>query len=110
MFKTITEAQLHKDFDAVFDEIEKQKTTFIVSLANGRYVIMEPIYEYKTPEKMVDVPIELPDHIMLNLFEAAHKANMTFNDYCNQAIRDYIDGKTKIDLPPKRKHTKKNTK
>jgi hypothetical protein len=101
MFKSITEAQLHQNFDAIMDEVDKMKTTFIITLTNGKMILLVPIYEYVVPEKQVDVPIELPDHVMLNLFEAAHKANMTFNDYCNQAIRDYISGKVKLNIPKK---------
>ncbi len=99
MFKSITEVQLLKDFDAVMAEVDTQKTTFIVSLTAGGYVMLVPVHEYKTSEKMVDVPIELPDADMLALSMAAHKADMTLNDYCNQVLRDYIDGKVKLAIP-----------
>ena len=39
----------------------------------------------------ISVPLNLPDDLLLFAFKAAHEADMTFNDYVNQALRGLID-------------------
>ena len=39
----------------------------------------------------VTVPIELPDELLLFAFKAAHEADMTFNDWMNQMLREFVD-------------------
>jgi len=39
----------------------------------------------------VSVPIDLPDDLLMFAFKAAHEADMTFNDWMNQMLRDFID-------------------
>ena len=39
----------------------------------------------------VTVPIDLPDELLMFAFKAAHEANMTFNDWMNQMLRDFVD-------------------
>ena len=39
----------------------------------------------------VTVPIDLPDDLMLFAFKAAHEADMTFNDWMNQMLRDFVN-------------------
>jgi hypothetical protein len=39
----------------------------------------------------VSIPIDLPDHELMQLFKLAHEANMTFNDYVNQALRTALE-------------------
>jgi hypothetical protein len=38
----------------------------------------------------VSVPLDLPDDLMLFAFKAAHEENMTFNDWMNRMLRDFI--------------------
>jgi hypothetical protein len=42
-------------------------------------------------DNTVSVPIDLPDDLMMFAFRAAHEADMTFNDWMNQMLRDFID-------------------
>jgi hypothetical protein len=42
-------------------------------------------------ENTVSVPLDLPDDLLLFAFKAAHEADMTFNEYVNQALRELID-------------------
>jgi len=39
----------------------------------------------------VSVPIDLPDDLLMFAFKSAHERNMTFNDFMNQMLRDFID-------------------
>ena len=39
----------------------------------------------------ITIPIELPDDLLMVAFKAAHKENMTFNDWMNQMLRNFID-------------------
>jgi hypothetical protein len=39
----------------------------------------------------VSVPIDLPDDLLMFAFKAAHAENMTFNDWMNQMLRNFID-------------------
>jgi len=39
----------------------------------------------------VSIPINLPDEILMFAFKQAHEKNMTFNDFVNQMLRDFID-------------------
>jgi hypothetical protein len=39
----------------------------------------------------VSVPLDLPDDLLMFAFKAAHAENMTFNDWMNQMLRDFID-------------------
>ena len=42
-------------------------------------------------ETTVSVPIDLPDDLLMFAFKAAHEENMTFNDWMNRMLRDFID-------------------
>ena len=44
--------------------------------------------EYSTD---IEVPLNLSDEELLFFMKAAHTANMSFNDYVNQALRNMID-------------------
>jgi len=39
----------------------------------------------------VSIPIDLPDEVLMFAFKQAHEKNMTFNDFVNQVLRDFID-------------------
>ena len=39
----------------------------------------------------VSIPIDLPDEVLMYAFKQAHEKNMTFNDFVNQVLRDFID-------------------
>jgi hypothetical protein len=39
----------------------------------------------------VSIPISLPDEVLMFAFKQAHEKNMTFNDFVNQMLRDFID-------------------
>jgi hypothetical protein len=38
----------------------------------------------------VSIPLDLPDDLLMFAFKAAHEADMTFNEYVNQALRSLI--------------------
>ena len=42
-------------------------------------------------ETTVCVPIDLPDDLLMFAFKAAHEENMTFNDWMNRMLRNFID-------------------
>jgi hypothetical protein len=39
----------------------------------------------------ITIPIDLPDHLLMFAFKSAHEKNMTFNDFMNQMLRDFVD-------------------
>jgi hypothetical protein len=39
----------------------------------------------------VSIPINLPDEVLMFAFKQAHEKDMTFNDFVNQVLRDFID-------------------
>ena len=39
----------------------------------------------------VSIPIDLPDEVLMFAFKQAHEKNMTFNDFVNQVLRDFVD-------------------
>lgn len=39
----------------------------------------------------ISVPIDLPDELLMFAFKQAHEQNMTFNDWMNQMLRDFVD-------------------
>jgi hypothetical protein len=39
----------------------------------------------------VSIPLNLPDDLLMFAFKAAHEADMTFNDWMNQMLREFID-------------------
>jgi hypothetical protein len=39
----------------------------------------------------ISIPIDLPDDVLMFAFKQAHEKNMTFNDFVNQVLRDFID-------------------
>ena len=39
----------------------------------------------------VCVPLDLPDDLLMFAFKAAHEQNLTFNEFVNQVLRDFID-------------------
>jgi hypothetical protein len=45
----------------------------------------------------VSIPIDLPDHELMVLFKAAHEADMTFNDFVNQALRTALEDNSFVD-------------
>ena len=42
-------------------------------------------------EDTVSVPLDLPDDLLMFAFKCAHAENMTFNDWMNMMLRDFID-------------------
>ena len=39
----------------------------------------------------VSIPLDLPDDLLMFAFKAAHAENMTFNDWMNKMLKDFID-------------------
>ena len=39
----------------------------------------------------VSIPLDLPDDLLMFAFRCAHEENMTFNDWMNQMLRDFIN-------------------
>ena len=39
----------------------------------------------------ISVPIDLPDDLLMFAFKSAHEKNMTFNDFMNQVLREFVD-------------------
>jgi len=55
------------------------------------------------------IKLDLTDEEFGKLARLAHNANMTFNDYCNKRLAEYIDELKKLDKI-KKKPLKKTTK
>ena len=45
----------------------------------------------ETYEDTVSIPLDLPDDLLMLAFKSAHEADMTFNDWMNQMLRNFID-------------------
>jgi len=45
----------------------------------------------KTTEKYVEVEMEFTDHELLRYMIAAHEADMSFNQFVNQAVKEFLD-------------------
>ena len=39
----------------------------------------------------ISVPLDLPDDLLMFAFKQAHAENMTFNDWMNKMLREFID-------------------
>ena len=39
----------------------------------------------------ISVPLDLPDDLLMFAFKAAHAENMTFNDWMNKMLKEFID-------------------
>jgi hypothetical protein len=63
------------DLDVVEDFMEKAQ-----SIRAGK--------DYSTD---VTVPLDLPDDLLMFAFKSAHAENMTFNDWMNKMLRNFID-------------------
>jgi len=63
------------DLEVVEDFMEKAQ-----AIKDGR--------EYSTD---VSIPLDLPDDLLMFAFKAAHAENMTFNDWMNRMLKDFID-------------------
>jgi hypothetical protein len=46
------------------------------------------IVHYEDYDTRVSIPIDLPEDELMNLFKMAHEADMTFNDYVTQILRN----------------------
>jgi hypothetical protein len=42
-------------------------------------------------DNRVEVQIDLPDQELLVLFKLAHEADMTFNNFVEQVLQDYLE-------------------
>ena len=42
-------------------------------------------------DNRVEVQIDLPDQELLVLFKLAHQADITFNNFVEQVLRDYLE-------------------
>ena len=49
------------------------------------------IKEGEDYDTCVSVPLDLPDELLMFAFKAAHEENMTFNDWMNRMLRNFID-------------------
>ena len=41
----------------------------------------------------ITIEIELPENLLLKCMLEAHKENITFNQWCEKVIRNYIESK-----------------
>lgn len=87
------------------EKYRKEATTRNVNLNqawdNVNYVDLEVVDDFiqkclaiKTGEDYstdVSIPIDLPEHDLMQLFKMAHEADMTFNDYVNKALREVLE-------------------
>ena len=45
----------------------------------------------------ISIPLDLPDHELLQIFMLAHKVDMTFNDYVEKILREMLENQDFID-------------
>lgn len=45
----------------------------------------------KLADNRVEIPLDFSDEELLVLFKQAHEADMTFNDFVEKALRDYLE-------------------
>jgi len=56
-------------------------------------------------DSRVSIPIDLPDRELMALFKAAHEADMTFNDFVEQVLREKLADEGFINLLKNDKET-----
>ena len=78
---------------------------------NISYSISKKFILIHTPKEVADeavsFPIELDDSELLLLMTKAHERNITFNELCNQVLREEIEKLEKSELTKKTKKNKK---
>jgi hypothetical protein len=52
----------------------------------------------------VSVPLDLPDDLLMFAFKAAHAENMTFNDWMNKMLKEFINRVEAGEITPKDAH------
>ena len=45
----------------------------------------------KLADNRVEIPLDFSDEELLVLFKQAHECDMTFNDFVEKALRDYLE-------------------
>lgn len=65
---------------------------------------MSDLKEKYNKDDRVEVPIDIPDDVLLVLAKNAHALDITLNEYINRCIKSYIKEKeyeknTQLDLP-----------
>ena len=45
----------------------------------------------KFKDNRVEIPLDLSDEELLVLFKQAHECDMTFNNFVEKALKDYLD-------------------
>lgn len=48
-------------------------------------------------DNLVEVEIDIPDDVFMELAKAAHEKNITLNELCCQILQEYVDGKRSLD-------------
>jgi hypothetical protein len=91
--------------DAYFEEVKSRNSDDIAWTADRpdkdidvKYTDLESyddflekataIVHYEDYDTRVSIPIDLPEDELMNLFKMAHEADMTFNEYVTQILRD----------------------
>jgi hypothetical protein len=78
--RDVSKTEAWDDVDYVDLEVDDDFIQKCLSIAAGE--------DYDTS---VSVPIDLPDDLLMFAFKSAHAENMTFNDWMNKMLRDFID-------------------
>jgi len=82
-------------------EAERLGTSFNEAWDDVNYVDLEvdddfiskalAIKEGREYDTDVSIPLDLPDDLLMFAFKQAHAENMTFNDWMNKMLREFID-------------------
>jgi len=67
------------DVDYVDLEVDDDFISKCLAIRNGE--------EYSTD---VSIPLDLPDDLLMFAFKCAHAENMTFNDWMNQMLKEFV--------------------
>ena len=85
--------------------------TDLLKQMNVKYSVNKNSIEFKTREESIkegiEFPIELSDEEMLCLMKIAHEKNITFNELCNQVLKEELDKLDKAEKKAKLKKTRK---
>lgn len=103
MFKV----KIEKDFI----QISKEYFIDFLKKLNINYLVKKNNIIIKTPQETIKegipFPIELNDSQLFHLMKMAHEKNITFNELCNQVLREEIEKLEKAKTPQKTKKIKK---
>ena len=104
-------SEIHLNYDERVEDCSKSISLILTNLKVPHEVIDSGTgidIIYKTPKEVADegipVPLELEESVLIELMQMAHEKNLTFNQFCNDALREQIKN---LEIIEKSKKSKK---